>query len=112
MESVRIQTSQSTDRLFCALHEAQAEGIWEHPHAVRQLLEGIASAVVRTAEQMAGDPARAWALKSPVYWEHFEMHLKEALLGASSGLPPALRQSIREALERSLATVRTRYLDG
>ena len=112
MDSVRVQTSQSTDRLFCALHEAQAEGIWEHPQAVRQLLEGIANAVVRTAEQMAGDPAHAWALRSPVYWEHFEMHLKEALLGASSGLPPSLRLAIREALERALTAVRTRYLHG
>ena len=102
----------STSRLQSVLHAAQAEGVWSEPKAVQELLAGIVAALQHTIAENEADPGRTWALRSPVYWDHFEMYLKETLLGACAGLPPDLSASVRRALEDTLRHMRTRHMDA
>lgn len=101
-----------TTKLQRALHAAHREGVWREPVAVRELLAGITDALEHTIAENEADPSRTWALRSPVYWDHFEMYLKETLLGACGGLPPEFRTTVREALESSLGHLRGRYLSA
>ncbi len=110
MTPIEARPRPGATRLLSALHGAQADGVWQEPVAVHRLLQGIQSAVVRTVEHNASDPDRSWALASPVYWAHFEMYIKEALLGACTGLPRDLTESVREVLESTLGDLRRRYL--
>jgi len=102
--------AESTSRLQSVLHAAQAEGVWSEPVAVRDLISGIQTALQRTIAENEADPCRTWALRSPVYWDHFEMYLKETLLGACAGLPPDLSASVRRALEETLRHLRARHM--
>ena len=92
--------------LASSVHSAQARGLFRHPGAVASLLEGIAAALCRAVENNAGDPQAAWALRSQVYWDHFEMHIKEALLTSFVGLDPALCGAVQERIENTLADLK------
>ena len=96
-------------RLACSVHSAQAQGLLRQPKAVAHLLEGIGAAVRRAVEGNAGDPQAAWALRSDVYWDHFEMHIKEALLTSFCGLDPSLYGAVRNRIEDTLGELKRHY---
>lgn len=96
-------------RLATSLHSAQAQGLLREPDSVRHLLLGIARALANTVEGNARDPDVAWALRSDVYWDHFEMDIKEALLGAFSGLDPTLCDAVRKVVETTLGALKKKY---
>lgn len=104
MQAERCGTVQvgNPTRLAASLHSAQAQGLLRDPGTVEHLLLGIARALTRTVEGNATDPEVAWALQSDVYWDHFEMDIKEALLGACCGLDPALYSAIRAVVDTTL----------
>ncbi len=95
--------------LATSLHSAQAQGVLRDPSAVRQLLLGIANAIANTVEDNARDPEASWALRSDVYWNHFEMDIKEALLGAFAGTSPLLYAAVREVVEATLTSLKRTY---
>lgn len=97
-------------RLTASLHAAQAQGLLRDPAAVERLLLGIGGAIAQTVERNRLDPSTAWAVRSPAYWDHFEMDLKEALLGPFSGLDPALYGAVREVIDLILGALRRSYL--
>ena len=92
-----------------SLHAAQAQGLLRDSAAVRNLLEGIAGAVIHTVDNNARDERYAWALQSPTYWAHFEMHLKESVLGACAGLDPSLCRAVRDVLDATLTHLQRSY---
>ncbi|GAB4255870.1 MAG: hypothetical protein Kow0092_01400 [Deferrisomatales bacterium] len=96
-------------RLAVSVHSAQAQGLLRDPDTVEQLLLGIARALANTVEGNARDPETAWALESAVYWAHFEMDIKEALLGAFSGLDPTLCRAVRDVVELTLETLKRKH---
>jgi len=96
-------------QLACSVHSAQAQGLLRQPEIVAHLLHGIERALRRTVEGNAGDPQAAWALRSDVYWNHFEMHIKEVLLISFSGLDPTLCGAVREQIEHTLADLKRQY---
>jgi hypothetical protein len=96
-------------RLTASLHAAQAQGLLREPSAVRHLLLGISRAITRTVEGNARDPETAWALQSQIYWDHFEMDIKQNLLGAFSGLDPALCDAVRKVVEVTLEALKKTY---
>lgn len=96
----------NVDRLVASLHAAQAQGLLGQADVVRQLLLGIVSAVVKTVEGNAQNPQTAAVLQSDVYWDHFEMDIKEALLGAFSWVDPQLYQAVKESIEVTFRELR------
>lgn len=96
-------------RLAASLHSAQAQGLFRDPGIVEHLLLGIARALTRTVEGNATDPEAAWALQSDVYWAHFEMDIKEVLLGACSGLDPSLCSAVRAVVDVTLDTLKKQH---
>jgi hypothetical protein len=108
-EIVETAGTSGASRLTVSLHAAQAQGLLREPAAVRQLLMGIARAITRTVEGNARDPETAWALQSEVYWDHFEMDIKQNLLGACSGLDPSLRGAVRHLVDATLDTLKRAY---
>ncbi len=101
-------TAEAT-KLTASLHAAQAQGLLRDPAAVRQLLAGIAEAIIRTVEGNAREPETLWPLRSQVYWNHFEMDIKEALLGAFVGLDPSLCEAVRNVIDTTLAALKKAY---
>jgi hypothetical protein len=97
-------------RLTASLHAAQAQGLLRDPAAVETLLLGIGRAIAQTVEGNRLDPAASWALRSPAYWDHFEMDIKEALLGPFSGLDLALYGAVRQVVDLTLGALRRSYL--
>ena len=93
------ESGSSVTRLSAALHSAQAKGVLRQPEAVRQLLFGIVKALATTVESNVREPEGAKALRSPVYWDHFEMDIKEALLGAFAWVDPPLYSAVREVID-------------
>lgn len=108
-ETREATPSVEATRLTASLHAAQAQGLLRDPGAVRQLLAGISGAIIRTVESNARDPETLWPLKSQVYWDHFEMDIKEALLGAFFGLDPALCEAARTVIETTLSALKKAY---
>jgi hypothetical protein len=100
---------ENVERLTAALHAAQAQGLLGRPEVVRQLLLGIASAVTAAVEGNRRRSELAPALRSDAYWEHFEMEMKEALLGAFAGLDPQLTQTIRAAIDATFRELEKTY---
>jgi hypothetical protein len=100
---------QNLGQLASSVHSAQAQGLLRRPETVANLLEGISGALRRTVQANARDPRAAWALQSDVYWGHFEMHIKEALLTSFSGLDPSLCEAVREQIETTLADLKRHY---
>lgn len=96
-------------RLAASLHAAQAQGLLRNPDAVADLLGGIRRALANTVERNAGDPDASWALRSEVYWDHFEMDIKEILLRAFAGLDPRLCRQVRSVIETTLANLKQRH---
>lgn len=99
----------SVARLSAALHSAQAQGILRQPEAVRQLLFGIVNALASTVEGNARDPESAGALRSSVYWDYFEMDIKEALLGAFCWVDPPLYSAVREVIDVTFRELKKAY---
>lgn len=97
-------------RLTASLHTAQAQGLLRDQAAVESLLLGIARAIAQTAEGNRRDPSAAWALQSTVYWDYFEMDLKEALLGSFSGLDPVLCGAVHRVVDATLAALKRSHL--
>lgn len=95
--------------LASSMHSAQTRGLLRRPETVAHLLRGIEGALRRTVEGNAGDPQAAWALRSNVYWDHFEMQIKEVLLTSFFGLDPSLCGAVREQIETTLADLRRHY---
>lgn len=95
--------------LASSVHSAQAQGLLRQPETVAHLLYGIRGALCRTVEGNAGNPLTAWALRSPVYWDHFEMQIKEVLLTSFCGLEPTLCHAVRDQIETTLADLKRRY---
>lgn len=100
---------QNLGQLASSVHSAQAQGLLRQPEAVANLLAGISGALRRTVQDNARDPRAAWALRSDVYWDHFEMHIKEALLTSFSGLDPSLCGAVREQIEDTLSELKRHY---
>ena len=96
-------------QLASSVHSAQAQGLLRDPEAVAHLLDGIEAALKRAVEGNAGNPQAAWALRSDVYWDHFEMQIKEALLTSFCGLDPSLYGAVREQIDSTLAELKRRY---
>jgi hypothetical protein len=109
VEVMETTANPEATRLTASLHAAQAQGLLREPNAVRQLLAGIAGAIIRTVEGNARDPETCWALRSQVYWDHFEMDIKETLFGAFFGLEPALCEAARTVVDTTLAALKNRY---
>lgn len=99
----------SLQRLTATLHAAQAQGLFGRTEVVRQLLLGIVKALAAAAESNLGDAETARAMQSDVYWDHFEMDIKEALLGSFSWVDPALCAAVREVIEATFAHLRKTY---
>ncbi len=108
-EATPTATYPDMARLASSLHQAQAQGLLREPDAVRSLLLGIARALTHTVEGNAQDPDASWALQSEVYWEHFEMDIKEALLRAFCGLDPALCEAVRRVIDATLVSLKRSY---
>lgn len=102
-ESIRIT------KLMTSLHEAQAQGVLHDATAVGRLLIGIEEALANTIEGNAKDPKASWALQTNVYWEYFEMDIKENILTAFSGLDPDLRRIVQRTLEETLSSLKRKY---
>ncbi len=96
-------------RLAATLHAAQAQGLLRRPEMVRQLLIGIVRALISTVEGNAQDPEAARVLQSSVYWSHFEMDIKEALLGAFSWVDPPVYEAVRNAIEITFREMKKKY---
>ncbi len=99
----------SGHRLLASVHAAHAHGVLGKPEAVELLLAGISRALVNSVESNARDPHSAWALYSEAYWDHFEMNIKESLLVAFAGTPPALREAVRTAVEDTIRHLKRAY---
>jgi hypothetical protein len=99
----------SVSRLAAALHSAQAQGLLRQPAAVRQLLLGIVKALATTVENNTREPEAARALRSLVYWDHFEMDIKEALLGAFAWVDPPLYAAVREVIDVTFRELKKAY---
>ncbi len=95
--------------LASSVHSAQAQGLLRRPETVAHLLHGIEGALRRTVEGNARDPQTAWALRSDVYWDHFEMQIKEVLLTSFCGLDPTLCRAVRGQIEITLADLKRLY---
>ena len=111
---VAAQAPQTTEltRLTASLHGAQAQGLLRDPRAVENLLLGISHAIAQTVEGNTRDPAASWALQSAVYWDYFEMDIKEALLASFSGLDPSLYDAVRRVIEATLTELRRDHLSS
>lgn len=109
MAELELAQQDNSFRLAASIHAAQATGALRDPEAVRNLLAGIADALTHSVEGNARDPESAWALHSQIYWDHFEMDIKEALLGAFAGTPPALSVAVREVVEQTLNALKRSY---
>jgi hypothetical protein len=101
--------SENVTRLAATLHAAQAQGLLKRPEMLRQLLLGIVRALVSTVDGNARDPEAAPVLQSSVYWEHFEMDIKEALLGAFAWVDPPVYNAVREAIELTFKELKKKY---
>ena len=99
----------NVSRLTATLHEAQAQGLLSRPEMLQQLVVGIVRALVTTVEGNAQDPDAAPVLQSSVYWNHFEMDIKEALLGAFSWVEPQVYKAVRDAIEITFRELKKRY---
>jgi hypothetical protein len=108
--TAQAQRTADLTRLTASLHSAQAQGLLRDPRAVESLVRGIAHAIAQTVEGNTRDPAASWALQSSVYWDYFEMDIKEALLGPFSGLEPALCEAVRQVIEATLTELRRAHL--
>lgn len=111
--SGEVSTSDRQDanvrRLAASLHEAQAQGLLGRSEVVRQLLIGIVNALAATVESNITDPEMAQVLQSDVYWDHFEMDIKEALLGAFSWVDPAVYDAVRDVVDTTFRHLRKTY---
>ncbi len=96
-------------KLAATLHAAQAQGLLRRPELVRQLLMGIVRALISTVEGNAQDPDAARVLQSAVYWNHFEMDIKEALLSAFSWVDPPVYEAVRNAIEITFREMKKKY---
>jgi len=110
MVAAQAQLTTDLTRLTASLHSAQAQGLLRDPQAVESLLLGIGQAIAQTVEGNTRDPAASWALHSAVYWDYFEMDIKEALLGSFSALDPALYDAVRRVIEVTVAALRRSHL--
>ncbi|MBI5015642.1 MAG: hypothetical protein HZB55_09160 [Deltaproteobacteria bacterium] len=99
----------NVQRLAASLHAAQAQGLLGRSEVVRQLLLGIVNALAATVEGNARDPETAQVLQSDAYWDHFEMDIKEALLGAFSWVDPALCHAVRDVVDATFQHLRKTY---
>jgi hypothetical protein len=111
--SAEVATSERQDsnvrRLAASLHAAQAQGLLGQSEVVQQLLLGIVNALATTVEGNARDPETERVLQSDVYWDHFEMDIKEALLGAFSWVDPALYDAVRDVVDSTFQHLRKTY---
>jgi len=96
-------------KLMTSLHEAQAQGVLRDETAICRLMTGIEQALSNTIEGNARDPKAAWALQTDVYWDYFEMDIKENLLRAFSGLDPELRRIVRQTVDETLSSLKREY---
>lgn len=103
------QQQANVRKLTASLHAAQAQGLLGRTEVVRQLLLGIVNALAATVEGNARDPEAAKALQSDVYWDHFEMDIKEALLGAFSWVDPELYDAVRQVVESTFLHLKKTY---
>jgi len=110
MVVAQAQLATDLTRLTASLHSAQAQGLLRDPRAVESLLLGIGHAIAQTVEGNSRDPTATWALQSSVYWDYFEMDIKEALLGSFSGLDPSLYDAVRRVIEVTVAALRRSHL--
>ena len=104
-----IREDPNVRRLEASLHDAQARGLFVDREAVRQLLAGIVSAVASSVEGNARNPATAAVLQSDTYWNHFEMDLKETLLGAFAWVEPDLHDAVRRVLDATFSELKRIY---
>ena len=104
-----VNQNPSVTKLSTTLHAAQAQGLLRQPEAVRQLLVGIVRALTSTVEGNARDPEAAKALQSSVYWDHFEMDIKEALLGAFAWVDPPLYGAVRDVIDVTFRELKKTY---
>jgi len=111
---VAVQAPQTTEltRLTASLHGAQAQGLLRDPRAVENLLLGISHAIAQTVEGNTRDSTACWALRSVLYWDYFEMDIKEALLSSFSGLDPSLYDAVRRVIDVTLTELRRDYLSS
>ncbi len=103
------ERAENVSRLSATLHEAQAQGLLRRPETLRQLVLGIVRALVTTVEGNAQDPEAAPVLQSQVYWNYFEMDIKEALLGAFSWVDPPVYEAVRDAIDVTFRELKKRY---
>jgi hypothetical protein len=108
-ETTTEQRTESISKLATTLHAAQAQGLLRRPEMLRQLLFGIVRALVSTVEGNAQDPEAARVLQSSAYWDHFEMEIKEALLGAFAWVDPPVYEAVREVIEITFRELKKRY---
>ncbi|MBI5446178.1 MAG: hypothetical protein HY900_33815 [Deltaproteobacteria bacterium] len=108
-EAVPDTRTENLTKLAATLHAAQAQGLLQKPEMLRQLLLGIVRALVSTVDGNARDPEAAPVLQSNVYWEHFEMDIKEALLGAFAWVDPVVYNAVRDAIEITFRELRKKY---
>lgn len=101
--------NENVTKLAATLHAAQAQGLLKRPEMLRQLLLGIVRALVSTVDGNAQDPDAAPVLQSNVYWEHFEMDIKEALLGAFAWVDPPVYNAVRDAIEVTFRELKKKY---
>ena len=104
-----IREDPNVRRLEASLCDAQARGLLAHREVVRQLLVGIVNAVAASVEGKARNPATAAVLQSDTYWDHFEMDLKEALLGAFVWVEPELHDAVRRVLNATFTELKKVY---
>ena len=103
------ETLGDLQRLASSLHVAQAQGILRDRRSLDHLLAGIGRALTNVVKGNAEDPQLAWALRSDVYWDHFEMDIKEVILSAFSGLDPELCKEVRGMIESTIGDLKKRY---